>query len=272
MSADELIKELAKFSSDALYNAIEAKIKDKERFISSLKELKDSIKKSPKKSEKKTTLFSRKDDDVFLQQIIPQIRHKLVEYERKILNEGYSINFNFDFITNYEDLDIEGLKKCHAIILQQENNVKAYDLVVKFHKGCLYSEAKKLNNNKDSLEIFFKREFGISRQAADRYIHFMDVIKRLPRLVICDLSYTQITKHEERLFSFLKSETEGLYDRLSSPLDLEVEKKSVKIKPEDNDMKVEKLNFDPDYEYRDSIENDEGIEPLQKKMKKMKVQ
>jgi hypothetical protein len=85
----------------------------------------------------------------------------------------------------------------------------------------------------------------------------MDIIKRLPRLLICDLSYTQITKHEKRLFGFLKSETEGLYDKLSSPLDLKVEAKPVKIKQEDNDIEVERLNFDPDYEYIDSIENEE---------------
>jgi hypothetical protein len=159
-SPDELIKELAKFSSDALYNAFEEKITDKENFIAALKVLRNSIKKSPQKNKKKTTSFTLKDDDLFLQKIIPQIRDKLFDYERKILNGGYSINFNFDFITSYENLDINELKKYHAIILQEEDNVKAYDLVVKFYKGCLYYKAKKLNERKIVWRFFSKENLA----------------------------------------------------------------------------------------------------------------
>lgn len=234
MSADELIKELAKFSSDALYNAIEANVVDKEQFILSLKLIKESIKKSPHESKKKAKLFTMNDNELFLQRIIPQIRDKLSDYERKVLRGDYSINFNFDFITSYKNLNISALKKYHAMILQEENNAMAHDLVVKFYRGCLYDQAIEVNAGKDYLEIFFKREFGITRQAANRYIRFMEIIKCLPRLLICGLSYTQITKHEERLYSFLKSETEGLYDRLSSSLDLKVQEKSVKIEHEEN--------------------------------------
>lgn len=59
-------------------NAIKAKVDDKEQFISSLKVIKESIKKSPHKSKKKTK-FTLNDDFLFLQRIIQHSRDKLLK-------------------------------------------------------------------------------------------------------------------------------------------------------------------------------------------------
>ena len=59
---------------------------------------------------------------------------------------------------------------------------------------------------------------------------FTALIKRYPLLMICRLTYAQLSKHNKRLLEFLKTETEGLGDKLSQALDLSADEKNERYK------------------------------------------
>jgi len=114
----------------------------------------------------------------------------------------------------------------------------------------VYFRAKQLFQAENKpLKAALVDEFGVSYDTALRYMTFTALLKRYPLLMICGLTYAQITKHKKRLLDFLKTETEGLGDKLSQPLDLFAEGKNLHIEPADHQVPATSFTTDPDHLY-----------------------
>jgi len=124
------------------------------------------------------------------------------------------------------------------------------DLVAKYHRGLVYFLAKHLFQAENKhLKAALVDEFGVSYDTALRYMTFTALLKCYLLLMICGLTYAQITKHKKRLLDFLKTETEGLSDKFSQPLDLFAEGKKVHIEPADHQVPATSFTTDPDHLY-----------------------
>jgi hypothetical protein len=91
----------------------------------------------------------------------------------------------------------------------------------------------------------YHTDFGVSYDTAMRYVMFPKLIKRYPRLIICDQSYAQITKHQKRLLEYLKTDSK-LQNKLSQPLNVSIQGKAIEIQPADIGIPKVKLSTDPD--------------------------
>jgi hypothetical protein len=92
-----------------------------------------------------------------------------------------------------------------------------------------------------------------------RYITFSATMKRYPRLFISELSYAQISKHQQRLLEYLGKHQE-LHDQLSQPLYVEAHDAVVDIEPADIAVPTKVHDVDPDYVYDDKPGDDEESE------------
>jgi len=190
-------------------------------------------------------MYGNKDDEIFQQKVIPQIRDKLSEYDRLEMN-GKLLEWKvcLDFIQDCQLMNMGQLKKYYTVILAQ------LDLLVTFHRGLVYFRARDLFEGvnkplKDALEV----EYVVHYNTVMRYMTFTALIKHYPLLMICGLSYAQLSKHNKRLLQFLNTETEELGDKLLQPLDLFPESKRVHMEPADHLVPATSFSTDPDHVY-----------------------
>jgi len=196
-------------------------------------------------------MFRQSDKTIFEQKVLPQIREKLAEYDRlEACGNQLEWKVRLDFMGDYKSLNMDQLKQRHAMILEEEKSLACFDLVVMYYRGLVYFRARELIDTNVNMKAAFRAEYGVCYDTVCRYITFAALLKRYPRLMICGLSYAQITKHQKRLLDYLKSETE-LHDQLSQPLCVSAQEKAVEIRSAD--IKVPKISFstDPDYLYDD---------------------
>jgi len=251
-----IIKQIATFSEDAVHTAIEQTITDadkKSTFTGMLEHIHSHLQRPPKRPKKEMKMFRISDKEIFEKKIIPQIREKLAEYDRlETSGKGLEWKVCFDFLgDDYKTLNMVQLKSRHSKILEQEVTLASLDLVAKYYRGLVYVRARALIETDQHMKTMFRREFGICYETARRYITFAALIKRYPRLMVCGLSYAQIAKHQMRLFNFLKTDAEGLHDKLSQPFHASTEGIDVEIQPADINVPEVKYNTDPDYVYED---------------------
>lgn len=243
--ATEQIKFISSFSEDAVRMAIKHHVIEKDQFRTFsvvLEQIHSGLEKLKKKSKKKTNTPQRSDKALFEERVLPQIVEKLAVYERQ---EYIEWNVKFDFLDEYKDLKLAELKERHAMIIQEEHSLTSLDLVVKLYRGLVYYRARVLYEG-TNVKSMFLLEFGISYDTAMRYITFAALIKRYPRLMVCSLSYAQITKHQKRLLEHLAVNVE-LHDKLSQTLSASVNNKSIEIIPSDIEVPATVYNTDPDH-------------------------
>ena len=250
-----VIKYIASFSDDAIYNAIEQAVGvEKEKFIDMLKTVQCVLKKPQERLKNKSKIVRIPDKTIFDQKIRPQIAEKVDEYDR-LETAGNQVEWKvrFNFIGYYKLLNIAELKKRHALILEEEKSLTCLDLVVKYYRGLVYFRARELYLT-TNIKTLFRTEFGVCYATAMRYITFAALIKHYPRLMICGLSYAQITKHQKRLLNYLKTDT-SLHDKLSQPLSVLAQNKAIEILPVDIGVLKAIHSTDPDYVYEDCFYN-----------------
>ena len=134
------IKQIASFSEDGIEQAMQRLDKKKQEELRKLTEelagiLGDKSKK--RKTGEKTVLSN---DTIFNEHILVQIRSKLNEYENLELHgkiPEYKISFNFE--TTFNEMPMEQLKVVHGELLKEEQMLQNLDLVVKYHRGLLYT-------------------------------------------------------------------------------------------------------------------------------------
>jgi hypothetical protein len=286
----ELIKYISTFSEDAVRMAIERVVVDKNKrevFVDILTTVKSVLPKTLARKKKMVKLFHQTDEHIFTQIIIPQIVEKLTNYDRaEMVGNPVVWKVSLDFIdgVDYRKMDMEELKGKHDKILHAEQTLICLDLVVKYHRGLVYYRAREVNAAAQgastsgpaaggeqsesrtggaaaalSVKKMFPVEFGIGYATAMRYITFSATMKRYPRMFISELSYAQISKHQQRLLEYLGKHQE-LHDQLSQPLYVEAHDAVVDIVPADIAVPTKVYDVDPDYVYDDKPGDDEESE------------
>ena len=194
-------------------------------------------------------MFRQTDKTIFEQIVLAQIREKLAEYFRlETSSKQLEWKVHLDFVEDYQSLNMDELKQRHVLILEEEESLACFDLVVKYYRGLVYFRARESVDKHENVKAVFRAEFGVCYDTVCRYITFAALLQHYPRLMICGLSYAQITKHQKRLLEYLKIET-ALHDQLSQPLCVSAQDKAVEIQPAD--IEVPKISFtsNPDYLY-----------------------
>jgi len=130
-----IILKISKFSHDAIHNAIEHVVEDKQALTNTLTAVQSALQK-PSENQKREKMYGHSDEEIFRDKVLPQIRDKLSEYDRKeMVGKCDDWKVRFDFILDYKSLNIAELKNVHTQILQQEIDTANLDLVVKYHRG-----------------------------------------------------------------------------------------------------------------------------------------
>ena len=247
------IKHIASFTEETIDTALRCTLSGDERetFEATLKRIGDSLVKSPKakKTEKRAGLPSAKT--IFYENIVPQIRQKLAEYEQQE-NSGVDVAWNLElkYRTDFSAItDLGKLREIHAQIVIEEQSVRNLELIVVFHRGLLYLSACNLAPVDVNIKDWFTKEFGVSYIVALRYLAFACLILRYPRLIVCGLTFSQIVKHKDRIMTYLEDDTE-LAAQLSVAVNIAAQNKPVDIFPSESLPVPEgKFNVDPDYIY-----------------------
>jgi len=248
----DIIRYISSFSDDAVHNAIQQALgAEKASFIDMLVKIQSQLEKPPKRQKAGSRMLLASDKTIFEQKILPQIREKLAEYDR-LETSGKELEWKvrLEFVGNYNKLNMDELKQRHTLILEEEKSLACIELVAKYYRGLVYFRARELIDKKENIKTVFREQFGVCYDTVCRYITFAALLKRYPRLMICGLSYTQITKHQKRLLNYLQTETE-LHDQLSQPLCASAQENAVEIQPADIEVPKISYSTDADYLYED---------------------
>ena len=244
----DIIKYIASFSEDAVHNAIEQAVgAEKEYFTDMLTKIQFRLEKPPRQQKKESKMYRQSDKAVFEQKILPQIREKVTEYNRlETSSKELEWKVHLKFVGDYKSLNMNELKQRHALILEEEKSLASIDLVAKYYRGLVYFRARELIDKDQNIKAVFRAEFGVCYNTICRYIKFAALLKCYPRLMICELTYAQITKHQKRLLDYLDTDAK-LHDELSQPLCASAQSKAIEIHPAD--IKVPKISFSTDDDY-----------------------
>jgi len=247
------IKYIALFSEETIDTALRCTLTGDERetFEATLKRIGDNLDVKPAKAiktEKRVGL--RSAETIFYENIVPQIRQKLVEYEQQE-NSGVDVAWNLELkysLTDFSAItDLGKLREIHAQIVIEEQSVRNLQLIVVFHRGLLYLSARNLAPIDVNIKDWFSKEFGVSYVAALRYQAFASLILRYPRLIVCGLTFSQIVKHKDHIMTYLKDDTE-LAAQLSVAVNIAAQNKPIDIFPSESLPVPEgKFIVDPDY-------------------------
>ena len=115
------------------------------------------------------------------------------------------LDMQFDGVrTDFEEMSLDELAGLHKKITLLERNVQAVDNFLKYYKGLIYISVR----NMGEAEVFTKwiQNHCVSKTTVYKYIAFTTLIMRFPRLILCDLNFSQLVKHKERILSYMCAE------------------------------------------------------------------
>lgn len=249
------IKYVAKFSEDAIEMALNSLTTEEWKgFEKGLNVLTGSLgqKKEKKKSQLKETKLS--DEVIFKENVLPGIKKRMVDIEKEEMNKALQITVDFAIKTNFKECNLEDLLIEHKKIVFTEDGLKTLTLFAQFSRGLLYLElVGKLNQDGQSLRKFIEMgKLIVSHTTALRYMALASIILKYPRLLICQLTFTQIMKHKKRLLNFLAlPDGHDLNCRLSLSLEITAQGQRIKIQREEMKTPTVKFNTDADWQYHD---------------------
>ena len=259
-----IIKSISCHSVEAVNLAINTVLREnKQQFEENLKKLADVLDLEP--PTKKKTPVRRytipSSQRMFNDQVLPQIRAGVEEYncaENKLVELKWNINLSFvDELTNNDTGSLEDLKKVHSLIIGQEKTANNIHLIVAYHRGLLYLRAREFVGKEENMKEWYVREFNVAYITVHRYQLFALLINAYPRLLVCRLSFTQLTKHHDNILKHLAKDRD-LADKLGSHATISVQGKGVDIEPGDMESVPRRgipLSVDPDFVY----ERDEWV-------------
>ena len=56
---------------------------------------------------------------------------------------------------------MDELKQRHVLILEEEESLACFDLVVKYYRGLVYFRARELVDKHENVKAVFRAEFGV---------------------------------------------------------------------------------------------------------------
>ncbi|KAJ7318270.1 hypothetical protein OS493_038070 [Desmophyllum pertusum] len=204
--------------------------------------------KKPRKTGKKGTIVPSPQKGL-VEKIIPQIHSCLTDYE-KMEVQGKAPEWVMSTFKHkkYKEMSIEELKATHAEIIETEQKIENIQLLVKYYRGRLYLAAYSLVTKSDAPNGFkkwFRTELGVIYETALRYMTVALLIRLYPRLLICNLSFSQLLKHNQSLQKFLET-AEELRNQLSQPVDITIQNEVNSIVSKEVQVPAYKFKEDPD--------------------------
>lgn len=222
-------------------------------FKSGLNVLAENLGEKKKKNQLKTQNLS--DDVVFKKYVLPGIYHAMQEIEQQETRGILSINVKFAIITSFAGFNLEQMLIEHSNLVAAEDGLKALTLFVQYSRGLLYIElVDKLKEKGQGLKEFVEKSDGlnVSHMTILRYMTLASIISTYPRLILCQLSFTQILKHKNRLLHFLMNdEGQDLNSKLSLSFEIMAHGKKVKIERVEMKTTDVKFSTDPDWMQHD---------------------
>lgn len=255
--AAKQIKQAAKFSEDALNLTFNEMSQDtKEGFEKGLTFLHSKLGSKEKKIVEKGKKLS--DEDIFVKEILPQIHRKIKELEDKELQEGgVKIQIDFSNIrTDFKDIKAEQLQQEHTKIMDLEDSLRFGTIVAQFIRGKFYLFAKDALKTVDpNLKSAVEKSLQVPYTTFLRYATLANMCFCFPRLIMCDLTFTQILLHQKRLLKYLRSDAgRNLRDIMSLPVSLNAMGRSLTIERCDINVMTIKAHTGPDWAMRDKYD------------------
>ena len=260
-----VLKKIGSRSTDTLSVAIRNVLSDegsRQQFETTLKKI-DAVLGDVEENEKtkqKKSFGVPSDVKLFKEKIIPQIRDAVDKYKKaeddNKLEEFSICRPDLRFLHKFNEgksIDLQLIKRTHLEIIKQEQVVKNYELVLAYHRGLLYARARELIPEGDSsIREWFGKELEVAYCIVQRYLMFTVLIQPYPRLIACSLSFSQLSKHQNRLFKYLGEEDTELGHKLKAHVNLVYDSVAIGIQPAEfhsiPKMAISLIN-DPDHVY-----------------------
>lgn len=263
----ETIKFVGKFSTDCISLAMEnvfqaATPTEQKHFENILSKVFKALNGSNNPKKPKIQMGVPSSKKVFLDMILPQIRTKIQQFEDDIDNgkiKAWNIEAFSCFPTDFTKMSIDELKAIHSVIIVNEGVLVKLELLFRFYRGMIYLHAYNLHNPTKiagSAANWFKEEFDISYDAALKIMVFSLLIQRFPRLLVCDLTYNQLRKHNTNIKKYLSTdEGSELNAKLAQRLDIYTPRRDWGMVIESSEVFIPDIPFkseDPDHHYYES--------------------
>jgi hypothetical protein len=137
-------------------------------------------------------------------------------------------------------------------MLLLDAKIKQVELFAAFQRGMLYIAAYNrfaAATVNSQMKKWFPENLGISYDAAARYYSVALLLRRCPRLFMCDLSFDQLAKHGSSIKERLKTDND-LYEKLAVTVEFRVLGQIMKITHADViTPSIAYKNMDPDDHY-----------------------
>ena len=253
-----LIRTLSEHDDEAVDLAIDAVLKadQKAQFTKILNDITGVLKpKGPAPKKRKVAGHKEhhipSDQKLFKEKILPKIRENIENYEKlqnNLLVPDWKLNL--DFIDNFNNAELTSLLKIqeiHTKITAQEKVIGMIQVLLAFYRGLAYLHAKKYVEG--PAKEWYLRVFNVHYVTMTKYRSFTIFIKCYPGLLACDLTFTQLLKHRERILTHLETDCD-LADKLRIHVTLIADGKEVNVKPAELEaipVESEKPRIDPDH-------------------------
>ena len=169
------------------------------------------------------------------------------------------IQLDLNLRTDFNSMPLEDLAKIHENIVKAEKDIQVIDNFCKFYRGLLYQTA----HNKCEETQFLKwiKKQDVSKATVYRYMSFAALIMRLPGLILCDLNFSQLLKHKERILAFMGKEINSkLAHQLSDPVEFRVGTMRIEINATDSDVPhIKGVTFPPEWKILDRYDEDSDL-------------
>lgn len=225
-------------------------------FESTLKKLDGFVGEKPKETKKITTKLPS-NTEVFENHIIPTIMESLRKMDiQDNCGQVQTLQMDFNFKTDLNRISLDGLADIHDKVVRAEGIVQIVDNFLKYYRGLIYSAAHE-QCDEAQFSKWIKSRSNSSQATVYRYMAFTAMIRRFPRLIMCDLNFSQILKHQGRLISYLgKLENSKLFHQLMNEVEFIVSGSKIIIYPTDCEVQpVQRLSFDADWRFNDHFQN-----------------
>lgn len=133
-------------------------------------------------------------------------------------------------------MSLDDLANVHKKVVEIENDIQTIDNFYKFYRGLVYQIVHELCNAEQFLQWIQKQD--VSKTTVYPYIaSFSTLIMRFPGLILCDLNFSQLLNHKERILSFVGKEVNSkLAHQLASPVEFHVSTARKEINASDSDV------------------------------------
>lgn len=200
---------------------------------------------------------------IFEQHILIEINKTLRKLE-KLEDKGkiFEVNESISSLSgNFQDLSLDELAKLHKKVVEYEDGFQTVSNFLKYYRGLVYLTVHGKCDDSDGLQRWIAKE-DVSKSTVYRYMAFSALIMRFPRLILCNLNFSQILKHKERILAFMsRAENSKIAHQLSETVEFRIGATTIEINSKDDGEipHIRGISFTPDWRILDNYEDNTDI-------------